>query len=891
MLFHNEKKENLIKALGSSAASGLSDEALKENRRKYGVNVITKKKNKGLFSKIIEAVTEPMMIILLFSLAITLGTNIGKYIKSGEGDFVECIGIFLAIALSVAITLFMEGSSEKAFAALGKIYDNISVKVIRNGKTVLVPRQEVAVGDMVFLGGGDKIVADGRLIESAELSVDESALTGESVAVKKNAAAILPASAPLADRINMVYSGTFVTAGEGKMLVTAVGNATEIGQIAGELSEKKEGVSPLNRKLNKLTKIITIIGGIAAAVVLILSVVRLILTGAVTFETVTDAFIGSIVLVVAAVPEGLPAIVAVSLALNMTKLAKDNALIKKLIATETAGAVSVICSDKTGTLTENRMTVAKICTSEFCFLPEKFTKEVIFQNFCANSTADIIRGKTPRFQGSSTEGALLAAYEKATGRNYSVYRDSFEVVRRVPFSSETKLMTTVIRTDSGVRTLVKGAIERLIPLTDLTYAQKQKALAGTRSYETQGKRVIAFAHKDADDDSPFKFDGYAVISDPVRKEVYDAVKQCKKAGIRIKMLTGDNINTATAIARELKILEGSSGAAEADVLMKLSDEELGKALERVCVVARSTPAAKLRIVRVLKERGEVVAVTGDGINDAPAIRHADVGIAMGVTGSEITKEAADVILLDDSFSTIVKAISFGRNVYRNLQRFILFQLTVNLSAVAFIILSLLTGHGAPFNTLQLLWINIIMDGPPALTLGLEGADAKLMECKPVGRDNSIVSAKMLARIILNGLFMAVVLMLQTAFNFLGCKEHEKGAAVFTLFILFQLFNAFNSRRLGKESALSGLSRNKLMPFTFGLAFLIHILIVQVGYKLFAVSPLPLVMWLKIIGTASTVFVMSEAYKLVYRVSKSKKPAKRGRISNLRINKSQIKGIK
>lgn len=867
MLFYDENKQNALKTLGSSEARGLSAAAVADSRKKHGANVITKKKTKGLFSKIIEAVTEPMMLILMFSLVITVGTNIGKFIKSGEGDFAECLGIFLAIALSVAITLFMEGSSEKAFAALGKIYDNISVKVIRDGKTALVPRQDIVAGDIVYLSGGDKIVADGRLLHSESLTVDESALTGESVPVRKDAAAVLPSSAPLAERKNFVYSGTFVTGGEGRMLVTAVGNSTEIGQIAGELSEKKDGVSPLNRKLNKLTKIITIIGGVAAAVVLALSIVRLALYGAVTFESVTEAFIGSIVLVVAAVPEGLPAIVAVSLALNMMKLAKDNALIKKLIATETAGAVSVICSDKTGTLTENRMSVIKICTSEFCFTPDKFTKDVMFQNFCANSTADIIRGKTPRFQGSGTEGALLAAYEKATGKDYAAYRDSFNIISRVPFSSDTKVMRTVIAMGGGERLLIKGAIERVLPLTDLTFAQRQKALDAAKVYEAQGRRVIAFAHGDGG--GAVKYDGYAVIADPVRKEVYEAVKQCKKAKIKIKMLTGDNINTATAIARELKIADGAAQAVEADALMRLNDAELKKALEKVTVVARSTPAAKLRIVKALKESGEVVAVTGDGINDAPAIRHADVGIAMGVTGSEITKEAADVILLDDSFGTIVKAISFGRNVYRNLQRFILFQLTVNLSAVMFIILSLVTGHGAPFNTLQLLWINVIMDGPPALTLGLEGADAGLMENKPVGRDKSIVSAKMLARIILNGTFMAFVLIMQTAFNFLGCAEREKGAAIFTLFILFQLFNAFNSRRLGKESALTGLSKNKLMPLTFGLTFLIHVLIVQVGFKLFGISPLPLVTWLKLIGTASTVFVMSELYKLIYRVGKKR----------------------
>ena len=867
MVYHAENAQNVIRYFKSDAQNGLSTSAARENAEKFGKNVLKKKKGKNIFGRILEALSEPMILILIFSFVITLGTNIGKALKTGDGDFVECVGIFLAIALSVGITLFMENSSQKAFAALEDIYDKVAVKAVRNGRTVLLTKDEVVAGDILLLTGGDKIVADGRVLESAGLRADESALTGESVPVKKIADPV-GAGAPLAERKNMLYAGTFVAAGEGKMLVTAVGADTEIGAIAGELSVKKDGKSPLNQKLARLTRTVTIIGALAALFVVIVSTVRLFLNGTANFESVMDVIITGIVLVVAAVPEGLPAIVAVSLALNMIKLARENVLIKKLIATETAGAVSVICSDKTGTLTENCMSVVKICTTEYCYAPEEVVKEALYQNFCVNSTADLLRDEGVRYSGSSSEGALLAAYEKATGKNYVEMRRQAKILARVPFSSDKKYMSTTISYAGGARTLIKGAPEKIMPLTDLTYSQKQRMSDILTKYASEGRRVLAFAHadgKDKENAKSFKFDGFAVIADPVRKEVYEAVRLCKKANIKIKMLTGDNLLTASAVARELKILENGARAVEGGEIEKMSDAELSLALKDIAVIARSTPAIKLRVVKLLKNGGDVVAVTGDGINDAPAIRHADVGIAMGITGSQITKEAADVILLDDSFSTVVRAVEFGRNVYRNLQRFILFQLTVNLSAVFFIVAMLLAGYPAPFNTLQLLWINVVMDGPPALTLGLEAADVSLMENKPVSRFQSIVGKKMFARILMNGIYIAAVLLLQVRFNFIGAAADEQGAVIFTLFVLFQIFNAFNSRQVGKKSAFSGLKNNKLMPLTFALTFLIHVLIVQVGYKMFAVSPLSLGVWAKTLLTAATIVLISETYKAFYRL--------------------------
>ena len=365
------------------------------------------------------------------------------------------------------------------------------------------------------------------------------------------------------------------------------------------------------------------------------------------------------------------------------------------------------------------------------------------------------------------------------------------------------------------------------------------------------------------------FDGYAVIKDEIRPDAAYAVKECKRAGIKVKMLTGDNYITALAVAKRLKIAEGETEVLSASDIENMDDETLKKVLPRVSVIARSTPIIKLRVVKALKNAGEVVAVTGDGINDAPAIKHADVGIAMGKNGSEITKEAADVILLDDSFKSIVKAVSFGRNVYKNLQRFILFQLSVNFSALAIITVCALTGLNSPFNTLGLLWINVIMDGPPALTLGFESVGDRVMREKPVKRNDSIINKKILFRIIFNAAFMAGTVLLQIKTNFLAVKNSEQKGAVFTLFILFQLFNAFNSRKLGKESVFKGFSKNKIMIMTFTAVFLLQVIIVQTAHFLFGISPLSFITWVKLLFTASLIVFINELYKFVYRKKEDK----------------------
>jgi Ca2+-transporting ATPase len=478
MEFYNVSADVVLKWFDVKIEKGLNSKNLKKNVDKYGYNQITKKKKQGFLERLFIALKEPMILILLFSLVVAFGTKMGSYLKTGVGDFGECVGILVAIVLSVSITLFMEGSSQKAFEALNTIYDNVTVKIIRDGVVLTVLQRFVTVGDVILLESGDKIVADGRLIESNSLSVDESALTGESMPINKQSNAVLKEKSLLVERINMVYSGTFVTGGTGKMIVTAIGDNTEMGKIAGELDNKKSDSSPLQLKLNKLGKSISITGIACAVIVFILSIIKLSATKTLTFDNIQGLFIECIILIVAAVPEGLPTIVALSLALNMIKLARENALIKKMVATETMGSVSIICSDKTGTLTQNKMAVKEFCDGNKCLLPEKLVKEVIIQNFICNTTANVIsnNGKL-EYIGSGTECALIQAVKNNTGISYKEYREKYGVLHRIPFDSKYKYMVTGILDGSTRRLLLKGAPEVVVNKCLLTSQNKNKIIS------------------------------------------------------------------------------------------------------------------------------------------------------------------------------------------------------------------------------------------------------------------------------------------------------------------------------------------------------------------------------------------------------------------------------
>lgn len=845
--------------------SGLNESKVRSLKEKYGNNTLGEKKKNGLLKKIFKAITEPMILILLFATAITIGINIGNFIAGKESDFYECVGIICAIALSVGLTIFMENKSEKAFETLKKLSDAISVTVLRNNKRVILDYAEVVVGDVVLYETGDKVIADGIIIECCDLEVDESSLSGESISVKKQAF--------LQGKIcskNMLYSGSYLKSGNAKMLVLAVGKNAQIGKIANTLSQENNVTAPLSAKLTALSKKISIFGGVAALLTFILSLIRLYLNSNLNFENIKEAFIQAVVLIVAAVPEGLPATVAIALALSVVKLAKSNAVIKKLVAAETVGCVSVICSDKTGTLTVGKMQVNNFVIDGKEINPQKLANEFIINNVIYNTTAYFVKDKgVLNTFGNSTECALINCLFKNNYKELNSKRGLVEIVKRESFSSKRKYMLTIVKANSNQIAYVKGSIEKIIEYCNFSKAEGDSYLELASKYAIRAERIIAFAH---DEGNGFIFDGFCSISDVIRKEVYNAVSECKKAGIEVKILTGDNQETALAIAKKLGIASDFSNIATGAEIEVMSEKELIEKLPRLTVIARSTPEIKLKIVNTLKKMGEIVAVTGDGVNDAPAVKNADIGISMG-SGSEITKEASDIILLDNSFSVIVKAVAFGRNIYRNFQRFIFFQLTVNFSAVGIIIAFLAFGFAPPFTALQLLWINIIMDGPLALSLGLERRDEGYMDEKPVRRSDSIITKKTFLRTVLHSIFIISVLIFQKLFNFFNATVEQGESVIFALFVFFQLFNAVNAREIGHVSIIKSLGKNKLFTYLLLFTAIMQILITEYFGKMFSTVSLGLILWGKIFAVTFTLILISEGYKMLYRILKKQKKLK------------------
>ena len=869
MMPHIITKEEVLKAYNVDISNGLEQSRVEEQARLFGCNQLASAKKDSLIKRVFKATADKMILLLIFAGVLALIINIaGAIVSDAEPDIIEILGIFVTAGICIAITVIMEGKSARAFEALKKLSEDVKVKVIRDGMPAIIMQSDVVVGDIICIETGDKISADGRLIESNALYADESALTGESETVNKNADIIFTdTDIPVAEHTNILYSGCFITAGNGKMLVTAVGSNTEFGKIANELATNKKTVTPLARKLGRLGKSIAIFGISVAAIVFVTQLITFAVQGAVNFYNVTNAFLVSVVLIVAVVPEGLPTIVAVTLSVNVIKMAKQNALVKKLAASETVGCINVICSDKTGTLTQNKMTVSSLYSAG--------DSDLMYLNFCVNATADIEyeNNTKSKFIGNPTECALLVkALDE--GIDYKQLRQDTEIVKVFSFSSETKNMTTVIRREGKNFVLTKGSPERILEICDISDTERDKVLQSIMYCQERAERVIAFAHSitdspnndRADLEKNMTFDGFVSISDPLRDDVLDAVKECKRAGIELKMLTGDNIVTASAIAKKLGLLDGGGIAIEARELEALSDDEFDKMIAKVRVIARSTPLIKMRVVTALKALGNVVAVTGDGINDAPALKCADVGIAMGIAGTEVSKEASDIVLLDDSFATIAVAVKWGRGIYQNLQRFIQYSLATNIAIVLIILFSTLSGQGTPFTALQILWINVIMlDGPPAMTLGMEPMRGDIMSKKPIQRDDNIISKTMLVKMLLTAIMLTAIFMVQQFFNFLRIDEYQMSSALLTLFIITALFTAFNAREFGADSIFKNLFRNKLFWVAMPIVMVMQIVFTQFGGAIFGTVPLSFVTWIKILGLAVGVVIVSEAVKFAVRI--------------------------
>lgn len=911
MSFYNESVKNVLEKLHVDSEKGLSSTEASENLKKYGKNEFTQKKESSILEDIKDALLEPMMIILLFA----------ALISAVIGEYYDAIGIVCAVALGITIGIVTEGKSRKAAESLAKMTENIEVKTLRDGKVQNIAKSDLVPGDIIYLETGDMIPADGRFIESMDLKVREDMLTGESDDVKKDAEAIVDLEEikvkgvskmqePIpAKQINMGFTGTLVAYGKGTMVVTSTGDNTEMGKIAESLQIEQED-TPLQIKLGKLGQTIAKVSSIIAALLFLFMLFRII-SGGIEVDTsgivafldsigpIKTAFVVCIALIVAAVPEGLPTMINMTLALTMQKMAKINALVTKKEACETIGSVSVICSDKTGTLTQNRMTVEKVFLNGEFVEEEKIEDNYFISNCLLNSTADITyeEGKW-NYLGNSTECALLLALKDY---DYKEKRRKSNIIDQMPFSSMNKYMATMVKENEELEVVyLKGAPEIILDkcnyevingeISKLTADRKEEIVNEIQKLQAKSMRILGFAYNKIESSAKeaaatmtegtlslaeysegLIFNGFTAIKDPLRPDVKKAIQDAASAGIETKMLTGDNINTARAIGEELGMLENGKRAVEAKYIDTLTDEELMEEIKTISIVARSKPETKMRIVNALQRDGEVVAVTGDGINDAPALTKADVGIAMGITGTEVSKNAADIILTDDNFATIINGVKWGRGVYENFQRFIQFQLTVNIIAFLIAIVSQVLGMDMPFTTIQLLWVNIIMDGPPALALGLEPIREAVFKRKPVDRNASIITKSMITNIVLNAIYVTAILLIQMKFNILGASEEmignssEMETVLFGLFAFSALFNAFNCREFGSNSIFKNFFRNKTALAIIAITAVAQLIFTEVFSKFFDSVPLSVLMWGKVILLAAFIVVVNEIVKFFIRL--------------------------
>ncbi|HPP78433.1 calcium-translocating P-type ATPase, PMCA-type [Methanospirillum sp.] len=822
---------------------GLSSETVLESRKQYGTNELTPPRRIPIWKQYLEKYQDPIIRILL--VAVVLSAIVA--VLEGE-SLLDTIGIALAVILATTIAFLTEFKSNREFDALHAMRDDTAVKVIRNGSPSSIPMRDVVVGDIVLLEAGDMVPADGYLLDASETEVDESAFTGESEPIRKVVS-------------DTLLKGSYITGGRATMITAAVGDQTKMGEIASSLIEGSRPETPLQIKLRNLAEIISRFGYLMAGLIISVVLIQDFIIGTppqTPLEiagVILHACMFAVVIIVVSVPEGLPVSVTVSLALTMRKMTRAKSLVRRLIACETVGSVTVICTDKTGTLTMNQMEVAASSIevpSLSSELPQD-PSEWITLNAAVNSTAELEPSRDRLLTvGNSTEAALLRWLHRS-GISYSDIRKAWPVISQDYFTSKKKRMSTIVAYGSRRYILMKGAPEIIA-----SYCSPPPDLSMIHTLAGRAMRTLAFAHAELapEESEPavMQWDGYVGIRDEVRPDVREAVKTCNDAGITVKMVTGDSPETATAIARETGIL--SDGIVmTGPVFRGLSDEERLHIVPDLEVLARSEPHDKLLLVQALQARGEVVAVTGDGTNDAPALRNADVGLAMGIAGTEVAREASDIILLDDSFPTIERAIWWGRALFENIQRFLIFQLTINISASILTFISPLLGFPPPFTIMQLLWINIIMDSLAALALCSEAPHPALMTKKPIPKNASVITPYMKRAILLTaGLYiLAGVGCMAIGFPFLE-KPEQQASVFFSGFVIAQVWNGINCR--GINGIMPPVFRgNPVFYGIMGCIVLVQILIVQYGSDIFDTVPLTPLQWMGIIiGTMPVLLI-------------------------------------
>lgn len=865
---------------------GLTDEQVKQSREQHGKNVLTPPQRTSLWKLYLDKYRDPIIQILLVAAFVSL---ILAFI---EKNFMETIGIFVAVFLATTVGFYFERDAAKKFNLLTALSEEQPVKVRRNGKVMEIPRHDVVVGDIVLVEVGDEVPADGELIVCNDLQINESALTGEPVAEKS-----LEGGGDGAYPRNVILRSTMVMNGRGEFVVTAVGDATEIGKVAKKSTEQTSVETPLHMQLDKLAKMISKVGSVVSVAAFFIFLIHDILTNPVwggkdyfyMAEIVLKYFMMAVTLIVMAVPEGLPMAITLSLALNMRRMLKSNNLVRKLHACETMGAVTVICTDKTGTLTQNKMQVSA--------LELKQGDEALLDTAIAlNSTAELNDGKPI---GNPTESALLLWLD-AQGKDYEELRKQVNVLKQLPFSTERKMMATLAEVDGETYLFVKGAPEIVMKKCIIEDRMLRQSAEELDEWQHKAMRTLAFAYKKIEasimrtsrtstaevvallDANDLQLQAIAAIADPIRPDVPAAVQECRHAGIEVKVVTGDTAATALEIGKQIGVFEDEPENIGADGSLTsldqqmitgeqweaLSDEEAYERAKDIRVMSRARPTDKQRLVAMLQKRGEVVAVTGDGTNDAPALHYAHVGLSLG-SGTSVAKEASDMTLLDDSFKSIANAVMWGRSLYRNLQRFLFFQLVVNVAALLLVLGGSVIGTEMPLTVTQILWVNLIMDTFAALALASLPPSHEVMKDKPRKASDFIINKSIGFGILFCGIVFFLVMFALLVY----CERRGKGGVdvheltmFFTTFVMIQFWNLFNAKALmSHHTAFRHFLKDKGMILVLVLVLVGQWIIVTFGGEMFRTTPLSLHEWLLIIGSTSVVLWAGELWRTFKRM--------------------------
>ena len=865
---------------------GLTDEQVKQSREQHGKNVLTPPQRTSLWKLYLDKYRDPIIQILLVAAFVSL---ILAFI---EKNFMETIGIFVAVFLATTVGFYFERDAAKKFNLLTALSEEQPVKVRRNGKVMEIPRHDVVVGDVVLVEVGDEVPADGELIVCNDLQINESALTGEPVTEKS-----LEGGGDGAYPRNVILRSTMVMNGRGEFVVTAVGDATEIGKVAKKSTEQTSVETPLHMQLDKLAKMISKVGSVVSVAAFFIFLIHDILTNPAwggkdyfyMAEIVLKYFMMAVTLIVMAVPEGLPMAITLSLALNMRRMLKSNNLVRKLHACETMGAVTVICTDKTGTLTQNKMQVSA--------LELKQGDEALLDTAIAlNSTAELNDGKPI---GNPTESALLLWLD-AQGKDYEELRKQVNVLKQLPFSTERKMMATLAEVDGETYLFVKGAPEIVMKKCIIEDRMLRQSAEELDEWQHKAMRTLAFAYKKVEtsimrtsrtstaevvallDANDLQLQAIAAITDPIRPDVPAAVQECRHAGIEVKVVTGDTAATALEIGKQIGVFEDEPENIGADGSLTsldqqmitgeqweaLSDEEAYERAKDIRVMSRARPTDKQRLVAMLQKRGEVVAVTGDGTNDAPALHYAHVGLSLG-SGTSVAKEASDMTLLDDSFKSIANAVMWGRSLYRNLQRFLFFQLVVNVAALLLVLGGSVIGTEMPLTVTQILWVNLIMDTFAALALASLPPSHEVMKDKPRKASDFIINKSIGFGILFCGIVFFLVMFALLVY----CERRGKGGVdvheltmFFTTFVMIQFWNLFNAKALmSHHTAFRHFLKDKGMILVLVLVLVGQWIIVTFGGEMFRTTPLSLHEWLLIIGSTSVVLWVGELWRAFKRM--------------------------